>query len=117
MSDDEWDGPDGGDLNELERDAAHFEATHDGADWTDVEPEPWATGTRVMWSHGRGVAGTVHPRDEWPYPDDLTRYPGDIFVRWEDGATTLVAPSALTRVTGAGPAPYTAAEFSDPAPF
>jgi hypothetical protein len=41
---DEREGPDGGDLNELDRDAAHFEATHDGADWTDVEPAPGGTG-------------------------------------------------------------------------
>lgn len=73
MSDD-YEGPDGGDLNELDADAAHFEATHDGADWTDVEPECGAwnwSHTCALPSHDAGDHRCVGCGDVWNQgPDD-----------------------------------------------
>lgn len=84
---DEWQGPDGGDLNELDRDAAHFEATHDGADWTDVEPEcgawNWSHTCRLPGDHA-GDHRCVGCGDVWnPGPDDHD----ESFVNDYDGAT------------------------------
>lgn len=131
---DEWEGPDGGDLNELERDAAYAEATLDGSHGYHLDvvcacdPDPaycdqpchcpchFEPGARVMWNHGHGVAGTVRPRDEWPHADQLDAHPDSAFVEWDDGATTLVVPTALTPSSGAGPTPYPD-DFGTDAPF